>query len=152
VKQVVQSPENTFRLFQLAFPNRDDFPARLSEFTLVFPIIGNIPFEFLFPEGFVGCGSCCVFAPFVAVPETAVNEDNRLVFRQDYVRLAGQIFNVFPESVTRPVQYGSNEHFRFRVLSANATHNVASLFRRENVHGYLMAIFKLGSVSQSSII
>lgn len=65
---------------------------------------------------------CAVPAAAVPVPEAAMNENNSLVPRQNYVRPPGQAFPVQPEPVAHPVQQRSNNHFRLGVLAPDTAH------------------------------
>jgi hypothetical protein len=49
-----------------------------------------VAFNLLQPPFGAGFGKCKVIAPFVAVPETAMNENNGFVFGKYHVGLAGQ--------------------------------------------------------------
>ncbi|MCU0858695.1 MAG: hypothetical protein MUC65_09880 [Pontiellaceae bacterium] len=93
------------------------------------PIIGNIAFKLLFPEGFVGFGSRGLFTAFMPVPETAMDKNNGSVFWQNDVRFPGQGFDVFPEAVSGAVQHGADQHFGLRVLPFDLRHVPRTLFR-----------------------
>ena len=63
-----------------------------------------IPF-LVFPDFFSPPFCTClwddkIFAPFVAVPKTAMNKDDRFVFRKDDVRFTGQVFRIYPVTET----------------------------------------------------
>ena len=63
-----------------------------------------IPF-LVFPDFFSPPFCTClwddkIFAPFVAVPKTAMNKDDRFVFRKDDVRFTGQVFHIYPVTET----------------------------------------------------
>lgn len=136
--------EHFFRFLELTFPDGDDFPAEFSEFALMFPIIGNVALEFFVPEGFVGFRSGGVFAAFVPVPETAVNEDNCAVFGQYDVRFARQSLDVFPEAVSGTVQHGADKNFRLRVFSPDSRHVPASLFWSQVIHAQSVKLCRDG--------
>lgn len=81
-----------FKMFvDFAFPDDDDVP------TLLPKLLGNflealfVAFDFAFPEVDVAFGNAGVFAIFVSVPKTTVNEDDGFVFFQNYVRLSRQV-------------------------------------------------------------
>jgi len=71
----------------------------------------------------------------VAVPEAAVHKDDGASFRQNNVRLAGQILAVESETISEPMQERADLSFRRCVSRMDATHDVASLFRQEGVQG-----------------
>ena len=88
----------------------------------MFPIIGNVPFKLLFPEGFVAFGGRGVFTAFVPVPETAVDENHGAVFRQDDIRFTRQGADVFADAVAGAVEHGADEDFGFGVFAAYPRH------------------------------
>ena len=106
----------------MTFPDGDDFPAEVFEFSLILPVIGNVALKFFVPEGFVGFGRSGVFAAFVSVPEAAVDKDHRPVFRQDDVRLAREAVDILPEAVACAVQHRADKHLGLRVLSFDLRH------------------------------
>lgn len=79
-----------FKMFaDFAFPNDDDVP------TLFLKLSGNfcktlfIVFDFVFPKFDVVFGNTRVFAVFVSVPETTVNENDCFEFFQYDIRFSG---------------------------------------------------------------
>jgi hypothetical protein len=59
---------------------------------LMIDVVGNVSVEFCLPPfgaGFWGGGS---FAPFMPMPEAAVDEDHGFIFRQDNIRLPWELF------------------------------------------------------------
>ena len=120
----------------------------------MFFIVGDIPLKFFLPEGFIRFRGSGVFAAFVPMPETAVNKNHRLVFRQYDVRVnrslrslfayanylslrfrAGQGFDVFPEAATRFVQHGADENLGFGICRAYARHVPRAFFWSQVIHG-----------------
>ena len=63
---------------------------------------------------------------FVAVPETAMNEDDGLVLWQDYIGLAGKGFVLQFVAVAISVQEPAHQHLGLGVLAFNLTHVVAA--------------------------
>lgn len=59
---------------------------------------------------------------------------NILLFRQDDVRLAGQVLDVFAEAISGAVEHGADEDFGFRVLSFDPAHVPAAALFCEVVH------------------
>ena len=73
----------------------------------------------------------------MTVPETAVDEDDGLVFREDEVGLAGERAverAVHRETIAETVEDRAQGEFGFRVAPANAGHDLGALFRSEDVH------------------
>ncbi len=73
---------------------------------------------------------------FVPVPEAAVDEDHRAVFRQDDVRFSGECF-VFRaldrEAVAEAVEHRAQGEFRLRIAATDAGHDIRAFFRGEDV-------------------
>jgi hypothetical protein len=70
------------------------------------------------------------------VPEAAVDEDDRAVFRQDEVRFAGQgaVFRALDrEAVAEAVEHRAQGEFRFRVASTDPGHHLGSLLGTEDI-------------------
>ena len=71
------------------------------------------------------------------MPEAAVDEDDGAVFRQDDVGPAGERFvlrAVDGEAVAEAVEHGSQGELGFGIPAADAGHDLAAFFRREDVH------------------
>ena len=64
----------------------------------------------------------------MAVPETAVDEDDGAVFAQHYVGCAGELAYVDSVAVTARVQVTAHEHLGLGVLALDARHALVSLF------------------------
>jgi hypothetical protein len=64
----------------------------------------------------------------MAVPETAMYEYDRLVFRQYYIGLTGQILHMQAVAVSVCMQKPSHQHFGFGVFSLNAAHVITACF------------------------
>jgi hypothetical protein len=58
------------------------------------------------------------------MPEAAMHEDDRLPFRQYYIRIARQVLPLDAETQPEAVQYPPNGHFRWGVLAADSPHNL----------------------------
>lgn len=88
-------------LFQLAFPNDDDAPALGLQLPPGLMVAFLVPCDLRRPEVRVGLGNRVVLAPLVAMPETAVNKDDSVVFGKDDVGGAGEKFIVY--SIAEPL-------------------------------------------------
>lgn len=75
----------------------------------------------------------------MSVPETAVNEDDLFVLRQDDIRRAGKVFPMQPEPVSHRMEKLSNDKLRFGVLALHGGHYFAAFFLVENV-GHLKEV------------
>ena len=73
-----------------AFPDDNDMPASLLQRGLFFFITLDVALEFLRPEFHVGFRHRGDFAAFVAMPETAVDENHRMPFGQNDIGMSGQ--------------------------------------------------------------
>lgn len=126
------------RTFELTLPNSDDLPAEFAKFAGMFPIIGNIALKLFLPPLRSGFRDSGTFTPLMPMPETAVNKNNGFVFRQDDVRFARQVFDVFSESVTGAVQHGAHQHLGLGIFALDLRHIPASLFRCQVVGHFLL--------------
>ena len=102
---------------ELAFPDDPHAPAQTAEAPDVLLVVRDVPRELLRPELPVALGGGGLLAPLVPVPEATVDEDHGLVFRQNEVRLAGEVRSVEPETVPRAVQQATNLPLRAGVLA-----------------------------------
>lgn len=59
----------------------------------------------------------------VAVPEAAMDQDQRAVFRKGNVRLSREPVVVDPEPEASSMKSGANQHFRFCVFALDAAHH-----------------------------
>ena len=105
----------------------------------MFLVVGDVAPEFFIPEGLVAFRSRGVFTPFMPVPETAVDENHRFIFRHHNVWPAGQGADVFAEAVSGTVQHGADEDFRFCVFAAYPRHVPASFVWSQLIHGRSVA-------------
>jgi hypothetical protein len=86
------------------------------------------------PELCAGCGDACPSASLVAVPETAVDKDDAFTARQNYIRLARQVFHMEAETAAHGVQQGAHRFFGFCIPSFDAGHIAAAFFRADGIH------------------
>jgi hypothetical protein len=70
----------------------------------------------------------------MAVPETAVHEDNEPMSGKNYVGAARQIFTAQRKSESKTMEQGTDLPLRHRVAMPNAAHIPAALFGRDSVH------------------
>jgi len=92
-----------------------------------------VSLNFVEPELRSGLWNLEVFAPFMTVPETAVDEDNRLVLRENQIRLAGKVFGMKPVAEAPLVQGFTDQHFGFGILAPDARHHPAAGGRINNI-------------------
>ncbi|GGO91537.1 hypothetical protein GCM10011329_06420 [Stakelama pacifica] len=109
-----------------AFPNRQYTPASIDERLLLIYISLNIAVEFLAPKFDARLRHGCLAATGMAVPETAVNEDRRLMLRQYDIRSARQSTTLESETKSKPMQKLANDQFRPGVRSSDRTHDATS--------------------------
>ena len=96
----------------------------------------NISAAFVAPEFRPRFGNDISPSAVVAMPEAAMHEDYRAVFRQNNVRLAGQVLSMKPVSVAERMKQRPDPHFRFRVPVLYRRHIATALLRCVNVcHG-----------------
>ncbi len=74
-------------------------PTLLSQGARVFLVVGDVAIELVLPELDVAFGGGGNLASFMPVPETAVDEDDGVVFSKNNIRCAGQILPVEAEAV-----------------------------------------------------
>ena len=103
-------------------------PAEVAQLDAFFNVALFVAFYFLFPEWGVALGHYKVLASFVTVPETAVDEDDCLVFAQYNVGGTGQALDVYAVAVAMGVQVTSHNQFWFCVLALDARHALVPLF------------------------
>jgi len=70
---------------------------------------------------------------FVAVPETAVDENDDAIFLQNNVGGTWKFFAILPIPISVGEQETSHYPFRLRVFGMNAGHNLRTLLLAENI-------------------
>ena len=78
------------RFLQFAFPDDDDRPTFRFQLTPNLLVSLLISCYFRHPEISIGLGDSVILATLVAMPETAVDKDDRPVFGEDDVRGSGK--------------------------------------------------------------
>jgi hypothetical protein len=73
-------------------------------------------------------------AAHVTVPEAAMNENDGLVFRENNVRLAGQLLVMEPVTKACFMKRPTDDHFGLCVLAAYAGHHPASGRGIDHIH------------------
>ncbi len=97
-------------------------------------VVGDVAVELGLPPfgaGFRGGGS---LASFMAVPEAAVDEDDRVVFGKDDIGFAGEVFPVQAEAVAGAVEHGADLQLGLGILAADLRHVPRSLLWRQRIH------------------
>ena len=111
---------------ECALRHRSNSPASLEELTLGAAIALHIVIELGLPE----CRPCRwggrIRAPFMAVPEAAVNEANGTVATENEIRRSGETPDVESESKPLRVKCPSKNEFGLGVLGRYARHHPRS--------------------------
>lgn len=128
----------------LAFPDHDCLPPRLSEGKASALVASNVAVDLLSPKLYVGFWSSA-FPAIMAVPKTAMHEYHRLESRQDYVRLPGKVAAVESKSKAGSMKRASHGHFRLRVLRTDPRHQSRARLRGERVDHYFALVSREGT-------
>ena len=103
-------------------------PAEVAQLDAFFDVALFVAFYFLLPELAIALWHYKVTATFVAVPETAVDEDDGAVFAQYYVGGAGQALDVYVVAVAVGMQVTAHNQLGLGVLAFDARHAPVPLF------------------------
>jgi hypothetical protein len=76
-------------------------------------------------------------AAWVAMPETAMNQDDQSSTGENDVGSAGKIAPMKPEANSKPVQDSADGDFRSRILRPNPGHHSASFGRNRAIQAQL---------------
>ena len=136
---------------QRAFPDHRHPPSEGGQIILDFPVSGDIRVEFLLPEIGAGRRSRCVAATRVAVPETAMHEQDGMVSGEDQIRAARQTFAVQPESEATGVEFATEEKFGLRIPAADAGHHARTHLRRHDIDHFPCNLLRDGEQRNPSI-
>jgi hypothetical protein len=118
----------------LAFPHNKDAPPCPAQTSNITPIPLHISLQFGIPIAFVRGGTITPCPAGMAVPETAVNEDNLAAARKHQIRRARQITGVQPVSKPHPVHQAADSQFRPAVFTADPSHQGTAFGLRQFVH------------------
>ena len=114
------------KLTEFTLPDHDHAPAELLKISSVPSVAFDVGSELALPELLPGLRGCGVAAALMAMPEAAMHEHNRAVFRQHDVRPAGQILPVQAESKPHGMQDPADRQFGCGVLSTDRRHVAGS--------------------------
>lgn len=123
------------RMLQRAFPDGGYAPAKRPKRFHVSSVAVDIAQELSLPELFVGPGCGGVAAAFVSMPEAAVDEHCRPVFREHKVRGAGQLSDMKSITKSPGEKKRAKSPLRPSVFSANARHHATALRGGRDAHG-----------------
>lgn len=70
----------------------------------------------------------------MAMPEAAVNKNNRPVARKYQIRLSRHVTRRKPVSKSETMKMPTNQHFRFGVARTNGGHHARSDFGGDNIN------------------
>lgn len=112
-----------------------------------------VPLNFFEPEFRPSLWNLEVFASAMPVPETAMDEYNRLVFRENQIGFAGKVFDMKPVTEAPLVQGFADQHFRFGVLATDTGHHPAAGSRIDNIrHSMLPNPLILAGVPRVTLV
>ena len=114
----------------------DEWKAFLEARAADLPVACGVTFKLLPPPLTTGFGYPEIFAVFVSMPETPVNEDHCFVFWKDNIRSARKLFilrSVYRETQSQSVQHGTHKNLRLRILIADTGHVPGTVLRRDAV-------------------
>lgn len=119
--------------FQLALPDNDDVPTlgpQLTPHLLVSLLVAGY---LRYPEIHIGLGDGIVFTPFMAVPETTVDEDDCTVLWENDIGGTRQAFIIHPIAESQMPECVTKFQFRFCGSGMDGSHITMALIGRENV-------------------
>ena len=116
------------RFLQFALPDDDHCPTQSFQLAPDLLVALLVARHLRLPKFCIGLRRRILLAILVAVPETAVNEDDSVVFGQDYVRGARETLHV--SAVTEPFapERVAQPDFRFCAGRVDGGHVVVALF------------------------
>jgi hypothetical protein len=120
----------------LAFPDHADLPVVSPQARDVAKVAKTIRSQFRQPEAELRFRKACKGATLagVAMPETAMHEDDLPLLGENDIRLSRKVRNVEPESVPARTSYFPHLEFRFRILTVDERHSLTALSPRQRVH------------------
>ena len=112
--------------FELTLPDDDAVPPHPGQLLQLLMVALPVSLDFLFPEPCVGFGHSEGLAPFMPVPETAIDKDTRAVFSHHDIRVPRQPAVI--ESVPEPSgeEIFSHDELRLGVLRMDGRHIVVA--------------------------
>lgn len=113
----------------VALPYAYHFPSGKTEINTVGIVAGYVHDYLVPPEVNVGFRQAIILATLVAMPETTVDKNNRLVFLQHNIRRSGQFTVVDTIAQTSGEKILPHNHLRLGVLSLDSRHTTAALLR-----------------------
>ena len=122
-------------------PDTDDLPPGRYKGVVVFYISCFVGCNFGFPKSGVGFGKSGIFATLVPVPKASVNEDDRFVFGQHDVGLAGKFFVADAEAQSFCKQKFPNQYLGLGVLAMDCRHTAAPLLWCHRV-GHIVVLLR----------
>jgi hypothetical protein len=84
------------------------------------------------------------------MPEAAVDEDDRFIFRQDDIRFARQSSDVQPKALTHPMQQPPDDKLRGSVLPADPAHVPGAAFQCQLIAACLPDLWALDARRSTS--
>lgn len=159
-EEACSSAQDVIHGLQLAFPQRQRFPAESSQMIQVPLVPGDVGIQLGVPIAGIGRGAALAHGAVVAVPETAVDKDDLAPGTEDKVRgswklstaqsdpgmVRAQLDNlprgqeaVHTITVSGGMQHPAQRQFRASVPAGNARHEARTLRRRHDVHSPLCA-------------
>lgn len=129
--------------FCRTFPDNENPPSDLSQQFRLGEISLVVAPKLCCPEPCPRARDAKILAALMRMPETAVDEDHRVEFRQHDIRAAGQTSNMKPVSQPLSVQTSPDQHFGLCVLAADPGHHLGS---RHRGSAFSHAAFSSGAV------
>ena len=111
----------------LALPRDNHTPASGLQCNVFISVAGNVPVELGLPELHVGLGLVARPALLVPMPETSVDEGDRVPFWEHDVGMPGQFGRMQIVADLQCMQVMAYDHFQLCVLRPNSPHVCASL-------------------------
>lgn len=123
-----------FRTACSTFPELNDAPSKLQQFVAVSEIPFHVLLELQTPEVLPSGRGGGIPAPWMPVPETAMNEYADAVAGEHQIGSSRKLprMQTIPEAV--PMQQSPNLHFRQRVATANPGHHARPDFFADYIH------------------
>lgn len=108
------------------FPYRQWLPSEFDYLKIFLSISFFIRRDFPLPEFLIRLWEFEVLA-VMAVPETAIDENDGFEFGEDDIGAAGQVSTVETESKTSAMEFSPNDQFWLCMLTFDASHHLTTL-------------------------